>query len=61
MFTLCIWWVLSTNQRNAPDTCSRPYHNVYSPMQSEETLDLGSAQTQEKSMYTLSPYCDQHF
>ena len=52
MFTLRSWRALSTSQWDTPDTCGRAHHNVYSAPQCEETVDLGSAQTQEYSMYT---------
>lgn len=60
MFILCSWWVLSSSQWDTPDTCSRTQRRVYSAPQREETVDLGSVQTQENSMNTHTPaYCDQ--
>lgn len=62
MFTLRSWRALFTSQWDTPDTCGWAHHNVYSPPQREETVNLGSAQTQEYSMYTHTPaHCDQHF
>lgn len=61
LFTLHSRRALSTSQWDTPDTCGWAHHNVYSPPQREETVDLGSAQTQEYSMYTHTPaYCDKH-
>lgn len=62
MFTLRSWRVLSTSEWDTPDTCGWIHHNVYSPPQCEETVDLSSAQTQEYSMYThTTAYSAQHF
>lgn len=62
MFTLRSRRVFSTRQWDTSDTCGWTHHNVYSAPQCEETVDLGSAQTQEYSLYTHTPvYCDQHF
>lgn len=62
MFTLGFWRALSTSQWDTPDTCDWAHQNVYSAPQREETADLGSAQTQEYSMYTHTvAYLDQHF